>query len=190
MTMVATTGTAPAAGAQLTAQDVWNLPEDERGELIAGEFLPVPPVDADHGDAVGGLVEPLRRWAREQRPGVVGSEIGFAPPGDPPTLLAPDVSYYPADRLPPRGRRPGFTTAPPVLAVEVLSPGNSASDIAEKVDLYLTLGVEVVWVVDPRRAAVVAHTPDGLARRLAMGDVLEGGAALPGFALPLAELFA
>ncbi len=92
--------------------------------------------------------------------------------------------------LPPRGQRRGFTTAPPVLAVEVLSPGNSASEIGEKVDLYLRHGVRVVWIVDPRRATVVVHTPDGLARRLALGDTLEGGEALPGFALPLAELFA
>ena len=100
------------------------------------------------------------------------------------------MSYYRAGALPPRGQRQGFTTVPPVLAVEVLSPSNSASNIAEKVDLYLAHGVEVAWVVDPRRATVVVHTPDGLARRLAVGDTLEGGAALPGLALPLAELFA
>lgn len=183
---------ASAAGTatKLTAADVWNLPEDRRGELIDGEMLPVTPVDADHGDTVGGLIEPLRRWTRAGHPGVVGSEVGFAPPDVPGVLLAPDVSYYPADRLPPRGQRAGFTQSPPVLAVEVLSPGNGASQIAEKVDLYLRHGVLLVWVVDPRRATVVAHTPDGLSRRLAVGDVLDGGEVLPGFSLPLAELFA
>lgn len=174
----------------LTAEDIWNLPEDERGELIDGEFVPMAPVDPDHGDSVGALIEAVRRWTRTGHPGVVGAEIGFAPANAPGVLLAPDVSFYRDGVLPPRGQRRGFTTAPPVLAVEVLSPGNSASGIAEKVDLYLKHGVLVVWVVDPRRATVVVHTPDGLARRLALGDTLEGGEALPGFALPLAELFA
>lgn len=81
-------------------------------------------------------------------------------------------------------------TAPPVLAVEVLLPGNSATEIAEQVDLCLAHGILVVWVVDPRRATAVVHTPDGLSRRLALGGTLEGGEALPGVALPLAEVFA
>jgi hypothetical protein len=80
------TNSAPAAGTTMTAEDVWNLPEDERGELIGGAFMPMAPVDPDHGETVGGLVEPLRRWSRAHRPGVVGSEIGFAPPGEPPTV--------------------------------------------------------------------------------------------------------
>ncbi len=182
--------TSTATRTRLTAEDVWNLPEDERGELIDGEFLPMAPVDPDHGDSVGALIEALRRWTRTGHPGVVGTEIGFAPAGTEAVLLAPDVSYYRDGVLPPRGQRKGFTAAPPVLAVEVLSPGNSATGIAEKVDLYLHHGVRMVWIVDPRRATVVVHTPDGLARRLALGDTLEGGEALPGFSLPLAELFA
>lgn len=174
----------------LTAEDIWNLPEDERGELIGGEFLPMTPVDPDHGDAVGALIEALRRWTRTGHPGVVGTEIGFTPAGAAGVLLGPDVSFYRDGVLPPRGQRKGFATPPPVLAVEVLSPGNSATGMAEKVDLYLAHGVLVVWVVDPRRATVVVHTPDGLARRLALGDTLEGGEALPGFSLPLADVFA
>lgn len=179
-----------ATKTRLTAEDVWNLPEDERGELIDGEFLPMTPVDADHGGSVIILGAALLRWSADGHPGTVGTDVGFTPAGAPGLLLAPDVSFYRDGALPPRGQRRGFTTAPPVLAVEVLSPGNSATEIAEKVDLYLAHGVQMVWIVDPRRATAVVHTPDGLARRLALGDTLEGGEALPGFALPLAELFA
>jgi Uma2 family endonuclease len=188
--MVSTRDAAPAAGAKLTAQDIWNLPEDERGELIDGEMLPMAPVEMDHGGSVMVLGAALLRWSADGHPGLVGAEIGFAPAGSPGTLLAPDVSYFPAEQVPPKGERGGMSPVPPVLAVEVLSPSNSASEIGAKIDLYLTHGVKVVWIVDPRRATVVVHTPDGLTRRLGLGDVLEGGAALPGFALPLAELFA
>ena len=59
--MGATTEPGPAAATKLTAEDVWNLPEDERGELIDGELLPMAPVDFDHGGSVMLLGSALLR---------------------------------------------------------------------------------------------------------------------------------
>jgi Uma2 family endonuclease len=42
-------------------------------------------------------------------------------------------------------------TVPPLLCIEILSRDDRMSDMQEKVDDYLQMGVEVVWVVDPRR---------------------------------------
>jgi Uma2 family endonuclease len=54
---------------------------------------------------------------------------------------------------------------------------------------YLDAGVRLVWLVEPRRQIVTVYSADRTARVLTMGDVLEGGDVLPGFALPLADLF-
>ncbi len=123
-------------------------------------------------------------------PGLVGPEIGFVLAVAPDTLLAPDVSYTREDWLPPESARGRFLRLAPDLAVEVLSPTDTAAEIAEKVSLYLEAGTRLVWVVDPRRRTVAVHTPDRVARTLVVGDTLDGGDVLPGFVLPLAELFA
>ena len=184
---MATTSTPPRP---MTADDIWAMPEDERGELIRGEFRPMPPADGDHADTTSAVIAPLYPWVRAHAPGLVGPEIGFRLPGVENVLLAPDVAYVREDRLPPRGQRTGFLDLAPDLAVEVLSPSNTASEMNDKVLLYLEAGTRLVWVVDPRRRIVVIHTPDRLARTLVVGDTLDGGDVLPGFTLPLAELFA
>ncbi|MBA3416881.1 MAG: Uma2 family endonuclease [Chloroflexia bacterium] len=173
----------------LTAADVWALPEDERGELVQGELRPMPPVDLDHVDLVGTLIEHLRRWTRVHAPGVVGPEGGFLLEGNPDTLLSPDIAYIREERLPPKGSRQGFARMAPDLVVEVLSPSNTAREMETKVRLYLDAGVRLVWVFDQGRRVVVVHPQGHPPRELHAGDTLDGGDVLPGFALPLAELF-
>ncbi len=174
----------------MTAEDVWALPEDDRGELIRGEFLPRAPVEPDHGDTTMAFGQYLRPWVRANAPGLVGAAVGFRLPGVENVLLAPDVAYVREDRLPPPGQRSGFLDLAPDLAVEVLSPSNTASEMNDKILLYLEAGTRLVWVADPRRQTVAVHTPDRVARTLIVGDTLDGGDVLPGFALPLADLFA
>lgn len=78
-----------------------------------------------------------------------------------------------AARLPPDRIPEQFISGPPDLAVEILSPGDRWSEVEEKVADYLAAGARRVWLVDPRADA----------------DILEGEDVVPGFALPLAELF-
>jgi Uma2 family endonuclease len=40
---------------------------------------------------------------------------------------------------------------PPLIAIEILSPGDSLSDLDEKLAEYSAFGVEHIWVFDPRR---------------------------------------
>ncbi|HZL57203.1 MAG TPA: Uma2 family endonuclease [Bryobacteraceae bacterium] len=57
-----------------------------------------------------------------------------------------------------------FLRRPPYIVVEILSPDDRASDMAEKIDDYLAFGVENVWVIDPRRRHLTAHTQSGSLR--------------------------
>ena len=77
----------------------------------------------------------------------------------------------------------------PDLAVEVLSPSNSAAEIDCKIVEYFESGTQQVWVIDPRSKTAVVHHSSGQSHRIAHESALEGGDLLPGFSLPLATLF-
>ncbi len=173
----------------LTAEDLWALPERDRGELVDGEMLPVNPVTLAHGIVVGRLVARLATWAEASAFGEVGPEVGFLLRRHPDTVLAPDVSVVTravAEAAPARG----FAEVVPVLAAEVLSPDDSPREIERKVGIYLGAGVALVWVVDPGRRTVSVHLPGREPQVLRGDNVLEGGEVLPGFAVALAYLFA
>jgi Uma2 family endonuclease len=84
-----------------------------------------------------------------------------------------------------------FIEYPPDLAVEVLSPGNTVKEMAIKLEEYAKAGVKLVWYVDPDRKEVDVY-PKGNPRRkktVGLGGALDGGEVLPGFTLPVAEIF-
>lgn len=105
----------------------------------------------------------------------------------------PDVSFTPWDRLPTGTAhlRP-VADYPPDLAVEVLSDGNTVAEIDRKRREFFAAGTRLIWVIDPDPRTVEVYAdprqPD-LMTLLRATDTLDGGAVLPGFALPLAELF-
>jgi Uma2 family endonuclease len=107
----------------------------------------------------------------------------------------PDVSFVSWDAVndPTTLENPAgaFLDVPPDLAVEVLSPGNTPEEMAIKLAEYARAGVKLVWYVDPERREVDVY-PKGRAKgkkTFREGDVLDGGAVLPGFALPVADIF-
>lgn len=103
-------------------------------------------------------------------------------------VRAPDVSFVSWARIP-GGRMPKepIPDLVPDLAVEVLSPSNTPREMALKRRHYFEAGVRLVWIIDPKRRAVAVYTGPDRPTRL---DTLDGGDVLPGFALPLARLFA
>jgi Uma2 family endonuclease len=73
----------------------------------------------------------------------------------------------------------------PDLAIEIVSPGDDASDLRQKVKQYLDAGALIVWVVYPRTEQVEIYTPGNTARILGIEDTLEAPELLPGFRLPV-----
>ncbi|HUP00585.1 MAG TPA: Uma2 family endonuclease [Gemmatimonadota bacterium] len=76
----------------------------------------------------------------------------------------------------------------PDLAVEIVSPSNTAADIQEKVLEYLAAGSRLVWVVHPRSRSVTVYRSREEIRVLVEGESLEGDDVLPGFRLGVSEL--
>jgi Uma2 family endonuclease len=79
---------------------------------------------------------------------------------------------------------------PPDLAVEILSESDRPGTTARKLQEYFDAGTEVVWVIDQDDRTARVYTAADTFTTLTTADTLDGGAVLPGFALPLADLFA
>lgn len=171
----------------ITGEEFFLMPESRWCELVYGELVPMPPVGEGHGDYAGNVGLELKLFARQHGAGRVMLETGYYLARDPDLIRAPDVSFVRRERL---EGPPGATyrEGAPDLAVEVLSPGDTALEINEKINEYLDFGTEEVWIVDPRQKQVQVHRPGG-ARTLRGDDVLEGQGPLAGFSVPVSRFF-
>ena len=174
----------------LTVEDLPYLPPDEdRWELVEGELVREPPPGGEHGGVVLDIGARLLAFVREHRLGRVFADTGYVLASDPDTVRGPDASFVSAERLADATRRGPYLIGAPDLAVEVVSPGNTRQEIARKVDEYLSAGARAVWVIDPLRRTVTSHLPDREAVTLGLAETLDGGECLPGFRLPVSEIF-
>ncbi len=73
---------------------------------------------------------------------------------------------------------------------ELLSPSDTAQEVEDKVDEYLSAGAALVWLVNPRRKTVTAHQSGLQPLVLREADTLDGGNVVPGFQRTVAEIFA
>jgi Uma2 family endonuclease len=106
-------------------------------------------------------------------------------------VRAPDVAFASWDRFPNRKRpKVPIPELAPDLVVEVLSKSNTKAEMNRKLEEYFAAGVRLVWMVDPRKRTVRVYTAVDQSVLIKEGQSLDGGAVLPGFALPLDELFA
>jgi Uma2 family endonuclease len=78
----------------------------------------------------------------------------------------------------------------PHLAVEVLSPHNTKAEMNRKLVEYFDRGVQLVWYVDPRTRTVAVYTSPRRPKTLSESQTLDGGTVLPGFSVPVAQIFA
>jgi Uma2 family endonuclease len=174
----------------LTAEHLYSISDPfYRFELEDGRLRVMEPPGFAHGDVALALGALLRQHVRRHRLGRVVTETGFVLHRKPDRVYGPDVAFVRADRLPPAEHGHLYFEGAPDLAVEVRSPNDRPGEMAEKVRGYLAAHTPLVWVVDPQARTVTVHAPDAVPRELGVGDILEGDHVVPGFALPLAELF-
>ena len=131
----------------------------------------------------------LLTFVEQHALGIVAGEAGMLrlAPG---RVRIPDVSFVSWDRLPQRRvpRQP-IPDLVPDLAVEVLSEGNTPREMEQKLQEYFTAGVRLVWYVDPIRQEVYVYTATDQREVLHADHTLRGGEVLPGFTLPVRQLF-
>lgn len=103
----------------------------------------------------------------------------------------PDLAFVSFNRWP-RDRRVPRTEAwdvVPNLAVEVVSPTNTADDVLGKLNEYFQAGVERVWVVYPSQRQIYVYASATDPKVLTEDEELTDDVLLPGFRLPLRTLF-
>ena len=180
-----------AIAALLTAEDLLNFPPDNlRHELVRGELTTMPPTNDEHGARTGRITLRIGDFVDRNDLGVFfGAETGFVIDRQPDTVRAPDFAFVCKERMAKQGLTGKFYPAAPDLAVEVLSPSDSHSEVMEKIDEWLTAGTRLVWVVDPAKKTVGVYAPNHQPRILKKTDQLDGEQVLPGFSLAVAEIF-
>jgi Uma2 family endonuclease len=183
--------TQPPTVQLLTAEDLLRMPNHgKRYELVRGELRTMSPPSFRHAEITGNFYLRLCPYVRANGLGRVGvGDPGFMLSRDPALILAPDVAFIRADRLAPGAKAEGFWPGAPDLVVEVVSPGDTADEVTEKVEDWLSMGCRMVVAISDRRRTVTVHRP-GQPPRVPRGEeIFDGEDVVPGFRLPLPEIF-
>jgi len=111
-------------------------------------------------------------------------------PHNPNKVRRPDVSFIRLDRLSAEeAAAKGHVRVVPDLAVEVVSPNDLYDEVDDKVDEWLSAGVQLVWVVSPRKRTVTVHRADGTSAIFHEKDEITGEDVVPGFRCQVREFF-
>ena len=166
----------------------------DRYEVVNGEVVELPPMSAFSAEVANQIRDELAAYCRTSGLGRTRNDMLFRVPfpADPTRNRRPDVTFisferWPADRpLPYRGEP---MDAVPELVVEVASPNDEAEGLLGKAHEYLEAGARLVWLVYPRLRVLHAYQSPTSFRVFTAGDDLDGGPVLPGFRVPMAQLF-
>jgi Uma2 family endonuclease len=171
-----------------TAEQLYDAGDLGRCELIDGELILMSPVTGGHGWIATSFASRLHVFVEAHGSGaVLSGDPGFQLSGD--TVLAPDIAFICTERLkevPERGWIPGV----PDLAIEIVSPRDRPGEVREKVKLWLDHGGRGVWVFDPKPRNVTVNLPGQPPVTLTGSDILSGGDIIPGFSIPIHQIFA
>jgi Uma2 family endonuclease len=173
----------------ITADDLWRMPDDGyRYELVRGELRQMSPAGHQHGRIAINITIPLGQYVRANHLGAVyAAETGFRLAPD--HVRAPDVAFIRQERLEENGDREGFWPGAPDLAVEVISPSDTYTEVEEKIFDWLEAGTRMVIVVNPRQRLVTVYRALDDIVILTENDQLDGGEVVPGWTMPVHEVF-
>ena len=169
----------------MTADELLRLPDaGMRYELVEGELRTMSPSGARHGRVAAEIVGSLIVHVKRQRIGAVySSETGFRLSRQPDTVRAPDAAFVRSERV---VDTVGFFDGPPDAAFEVVSPGDTYTEIEEKTLAWLRAGTKVVVIVDPRTKSARVHRTGSSSNAEGYIEIED---VIPGWRLSLDELF-
>src|SRR5262245_1160367 len=107
----------------ITAEELLQRGNNQRGELIKGEFIPMSPAGGTHGKYAIRIGTIVNEYVEDHNLGEsYGAETGFIISRNPDTVRAPDFAFVSKERLPLISDLDEFLPIAPDLAVEVVSP--------------------------------------------------------------------
>ncbi len=160
-----------------------------RMELVAGEIIFMSPSGLESEEVGIEIAAQLRNWVRPRRLGrVSGSSSGFRLPNADGDVRAPDASFILAQRLP--RTTEGYAELVPDLMFEVKSRTDNINKLREKIQEFIELGTQVGVLVDPRTRTMEVYRLNQDPVTLGDGDVFTVPELLPGWELPVVEIWA
>lgn len=202
-------------GLPLPLRPTVRFDEDELYEIIDGKRVvkdtPIPNLGRDDSDELYEVVDGIRTvktmgflasiiasslgrklgiFAEEHEIGLVIVEAIYK--FSDAATRRPDISLISFDQLASitnLGSDPAEPELAPKLAIEVISPTNTIVGVDGKITKYFATGVEAVWVVFPMTQRIYLYGSPTDCQIVGLGDTLDGGKVLPGFSMPVAEVF-
>ena len=176
----------------VTAEELLDMPDDGfEYELVRGELRKMAPAGSRHSVSGIDFATSLNIHVKANNLGrVFGADGGFLLARDPDTVRAPDVAFVRRERVEAIGIVSGYWPGPPDLAVEIISPNDRYTEVYEKVDEWLAAGTRMVVVVNPRNRTATVRVAGMNPVILNVGDTLDGGDVVPGWRMPVADIFA
>jgi Uma2 family endonuclease len=159
-------------------------------ELIDGELVAVNPTGEKHNRVVYKFVLRLGVHVDANQLGtVVMPDTGIVVSEQRQTVRSPDVGFIRGDRLPANRNVWGFYRVVPDLIVEVRSPRDIRSELLAKGMMWLEAGAALVWLIDPITETVTELGRQRAPHELGRNETLDGSDVVPGFRMPISELF-
>ncbi len=173
----------------ITGEELAAMGDIGRTELVKGEIIHLMPTGHPHSFYEGNITIALGIFVRKHQLGrVLPGEVGIYTHRQPDTVRGADVAFISHERLA-QVQSKSFLDVCPELIVEVMSPDDTWSEVHEKLEEYFAVGAQLIWVVDPRRQRLHIYRSLTDLEILTAQDTLTGGDVLPGFQVPVAELF-
>ena len=172
----------------ITADELMLLPDNGlRQELVRGELIEMPPPGKAHGVASSRFGLAIGNYSEANDYGTVGDNHGYRLESNPDTVRAPDLAWYAPGH--PAEQTDGYPDQAPDLVVEIKSPRDTPPQVAERAQMWPDFGAQEVWYGDPETTTVTRYRPAQEPQVLGEDDILDGGDLLPGFSIPVWQLF-
>jgi Uma2 family endonuclease len=172
----------------MTAEDLIDLPDGHKYELVKGVLLTMSPSGFNHGRVTMNLSAFLASYIKANNLGVAcAAETGFKLEHNPDTVLAPDFAFISKER--PVQHSLGFLEMAPDLAVEVMSSTKTRRKAETKATQWLSFGVQSVWLVSCQQKTVEVISANGSKKMFTESDELVDDAVVPGFRVSVSEIF-
>jgi Uma2 family endonuclease len=175
--------------ALITGEELARIPDLPSCELISGVIVTMSPTGDDHGAYELNVGAEVRDYVKSKQLGKVRvGKVGMYVQRNPDTIRAADVVFISNERYAQKTKSTFLEIAPDLVA-EIMSPNDSFSEVKQKLRDYFSIGVRLVWVLDPAAQLVYAYRSPDDVRTFGLADELPGDDVLPGFSVKVATLF-
>lgn len=157
-------------------------------EVVAGRLVRLEAPDEVHGDVVRNLARPLATYLKSAQDICACFELPLILSREPATIRCPAISCFQSqDRFAETEKL--MTDTRPALVIEVASTNDRRDGMSDRVKSYLDAGIRAVWVIDPITRHVHQFHPPTRGMMLKETQTLRGDPVLPGFEMPVVDLF-